>query len=68
MRWHNLNRSDLGKARTIRRFLLWPRTINNKTRWLEWATILQEVYRVDLEWADGKISSTYDWCDEKWID
>jgi hypothetical protein len=54
MRWFNYDKS---KSRTVRIFLIFPRTINNETRWLEWANIEQTYYEDwDLfgMWEDRK--------------
>ena len=58
MRW---KKNKVGDFRIVRRFLLFPRTINYETRWLEFATIKQQWYRDycdDLYWID------YNWENE----
>lgn len=41
MRIQRKKEPKLGEKRVITKFLLWPRTINNETRFLEKADILQ---------------------------
>jgi len=66
MRWNNgfTLKKRAGEKRIVRKFLLWPRSFKEeKTRWLEWANIEEEIMQVDIggsgEW--GK----YAW---KWIE
>lgn len=43
---------EIGSKRTVRRFLLFPVTINDETRWLEWVTLLQ--VREGAHYCDGE--------------
>ena len=55
MRIQRKKEPKIGERRVITKFLLWPRTINYETRFLEKASILQ-VYGlsawIDKEWKD----------------
>ena len=53
MRWNTPEKVYTG-TRVIKRFLLFPRTINGETRWLEWAEIEQEnILYMDCDhWED----------------
>jgi hypothetical protein len=64
MRWTNRvdNRKD-GDRRVVYKFLIFPKTINNETRWLEKAYIVQELQKTwdlathaytGLKWRDVK--------------
>lgn len=44
MRWSKLKTGDM---RIIKRFALFPITINSEVRWLEWCVIEQRAYDVD---------------------
>ena len=50
MRW---KRPERHETRTITKFLLFPKTINDETRWLERTSYVQW-------WND------YRWCDSRW--
>ena len=52
MRIQRKKKPKLGETRVITKFLLWPRTIDNETRLLEKADILQ-VYGLS-GWIDKK--------------
>ena len=55
MRIQRKKRPRLGERRVITKFLIWPRTINNETRFLEKASILQGFGLggwIDIEWED----------------
>ncbi len=55
MRIQRKKSPKLGERRVITKFLIWPRTMNNETRFLEKAYILQ-IYGLggwmDKEWKD----------------
>lgn len=53
MRIQRKKEPRIGEKRVITKFLLWPRTINNETRFLEKATILQ-------------IRGLGNWIDKEW--
>ena len=60
MRWQKMK---YGNTREVRRFLIFPVTIDDQTRWLEWATIIQVVeyvYFID--------AGVLFWCNKKWKD
>jgi len=54
MKWYQPKPGD---TRVISKFLLFPRTINSITRWLEFAEIKQTFYSLegweDDEWTDN---------------
>jgi len=58
MRWNKREprrERRLQEQRTIKRFLLFPRCINDETRWLEIANIIQSwsgLSWVDAHWED----------------
>ena len=55
MRIQRKKRPRLGERRVITKFLIWPRTINNETRFLEKAYIVQVFGLggwIDKEWRD----------------
>lgn len=62
MRWRKPQNGD---RRTVRKFLIIPRTIGGQTRWFEWATFVQEYHRnavpqwVDVEW-DADTGATWE--------
>ena len=58
MKWDTPNQKD-GDKRERRGFLFLPRTINEKTRWLEWA-VWEE--RLIVSWGD------WWWTDVQWKD
>jgi hypothetical protein len=53
MRIQRKKEPKIGERRVITKFLLWPRTINNETRFLEKADILQ-------------VFGLSDWIDKEW--
>jgi hypothetical protein len=61
MRWKNdqAMKSREGEERTVRKFLLWPRSFGGvETRWLEYANIIECIARINIG----------DQCDEyRWI-
>ena len=59
MRWIQ---PELGKTRTITKFLIFPKTINGETRWLEKVTYTQVVVYNILHDTGIK------WKDCKWVD
>lgn len=56
-----------GETRTIIKFLLFPKTLNNKRKWLGHAKIKQMVCEIDIggsmDW-----STELQWRDIEWID
>ena len=55
MRIQRKKKPRLGERRVITKFLIWPRTMNNETRFLEKAHILQVFGLagwIDKEWMD----------------
>ena len=55
MRIQRKKEPRIGEKRVITKFLLWPRTINNETRFLEKACILQTFGLsdwIDKEWKN----------------
>ena len=66
MRWNCPSKSSkIGTKRTVSKFLLFPRCINGKARWLEIATIHQEY----VQFASGMTEPPiYGWKDLKWED
>lgn len=61
MKWTAKSKSK-PTERIITRFLLFPRTIDGETRWLEVARIRQ---RYQLRW----LADSYEgWIDSEWID
>jgi hypothetical protein len=57
MRWKQKEETRDGTQRIVTRFLFFPKTLFNETRWLEFAQILQtwnaSSYRdIDGEWED----------------
>ena len=55
MRIQRKKRPRIGEKRVITKFLLWPRTINDETRFLEKADILQTFGLgnwIDKEWKN----------------
>lgn len=53
MRWIKKT-PKTGYVRVIKKFLFLPLTLNNETRWLEFATIMQVYvthYYMDSEWV-----------------
>lgn len=60
MKWQH---PRVGDRRVVSKFLWLPTTIDNETRWLEYATIV-EVYE---PWYDG-ITGGWRWIPEKWGD
>lgn len=56
-------KDQLGEQRIITKFLLFPKSIGNDIRWLEKATILQEVMPIDvggsMEWGNYR---------HRWVD
>gem|GEM_PF-2520664 len=69
MRWKQKIKKQpvRGSEREISLFLLWPRTIDGETRWLERATIIQR-YGPTFEEAVAKRLRRYvvKWHDQKW--
>lgn len=57
----------IGRTRTISKFLIFPKTIGEETRWLERATIRQMVIKVDvggsMEWGNYENQ----WVDVMWV-
>lgn len=53
---------DVGRTRTIKKFLWFPLSIGNETRWLEKVTY-QEI--VELYSREYKI---YKWVPQRWVD
>lgn len=51
------------ETRTIEKFLLFPKTIGGKTRWLEKVKIKQKI-----EENDPTDYFLYGWVDESWVD
>ena len=41
MRWNLKEDPQVGDYRTVRRFLILPKCLDNQIRWLEWANITQ---------------------------
>ena len=59
----------LGKTRTIRRFLLFPKCLcDYEWRWLEWANIDQEFCEVRMFDGGGCVVTGYRWEDVGWSD
>lgn len=52
-----------GRVRLVRRFLLFPKSLGNQTKWLERATIQQQ-----YDCFSGWEGWTYGWFDEKFVD
>ena len=58
MKFKRKRQPRLGESRTMRKFLLFPKTINSETRWLETATWVEMYTPGDF----GIIS----WTDVRW--
>lgn len=64
----------LGGKRVITKFLWLPKVINDEVRWLEWASLQQEVVslRTAFYFDNGKreyvTQYKYKWVDRKWVD
>ncbi len=57
-------KSQLGQTRTVRKFLLWPRSFESThTRWLEYADIVERVDGVDVGGSSEWGNITYMWCE-----
>lgn len=54
-----------GTTRTIEKFLLFPKCINNEIRWFEKVKYKQEYIE---NWAGRGIGKPYIWNDMKWLD
>lgn len=65
MRWMKLEKPTPtnGDLRTVRRFLWWPKTLGQETRWLEVATI-QQVW--SGSYSCGNRFKFDDWFDSAW--
>ena len=61
MRWR---RPKAGDTRIVKRFLFFPCTLKNETRWLEFANILQ-IYFIHFKFPD---STNEGWRNLKWAD
>ena len=55
----------VGDARTVTKFLWWPKTIGRKVRWLETVSVRQEVKKLILR---GDVSYEYRWMDIIFVD
>lgn len=62
MRWKNKEYKP-GDTRIISRLLLFPRRINNETRWLEYAKVNQ-IYAYEFQ---EDLSIVYYWQDLNWV-
>ena len=61
MRWKKYPlKEHYREQRVVEKFLILPRCINNEWRWLEQATIKQEVFY--------DVDSSYYWRDTDWVD
>jgi hypothetical protein len=63
MRWRTAPIAE--EKRIIKRFLLFPTSINNQTRWLEFANIEQEV---EVSWCEIGFIYITSWENIRWID
>lgn len=61
MRWKQKPKPKEGDIRIIKKFLFFPKKIEDETRWLESAYIVQEYIRYQVEW-----SINYTWKDISW--
>lgn len=66
MKWTTKSKSK-PTERIITRFLLFPRTIDGETRWLEVARIRQE-YIAALDVYGNGTNGFEGWLDSEWID
>ncbi|AKQ08462.1 hypothetical protein PQE66_gp147 [Bacillus phage PBC2] len=65
MRWESGKPRYVGQKRTTKEFLWFPRKINHEWRWLETASIVQEVdYWYTNQFGEKKLY----WKDLKWVD
>jgi hypothetical protein len=62
MRWIKSRRPFLNDTRVIRRFLIFPRTINYQTRWLEFVRIRQYYGYATNSWR------CWGWHDSEFVD
>lgn len=63
MRWTS---SKIGAIRNIRKFLIFPREINNEYRWFEWVYI-EQIYMVHHYYIDGIRYHSNIWRDVNWL-
>jgi hypothetical protein len=56
----------LGSTRIVRRFLLWPKEISEKVRWLEIAYIEQRYLKVEVPDDGYDFSFQRKWVGERW--
>lgn len=64
MRWNKpvYQSPRVGDTRIVKRFLLFPKTLNEETRWLEWAEIMQG-FSCFYSWDEH----TFYWEDLDWL-
>ena len=60
MRWKKRPKPKIGDTRIVKRFLLFPKNLNNDVVWLEVAHIRQCIYHGDY--------FGYTWKDQEWVD
>ncbi len=68
MRFSSNPDPELGDTRTIIKFLLLPRKLNNEWRWLELAEIKQECKEFGYMVHETSVYATYlDWENISWV-
>ncbi len=66
MRWNKSKNPINKEERRVTRFLFFPKTINNETRWLETTTFIQICIYFDPDWSDGYNKTAWHWIDLRW--
>lgn len=63
MRWKS---PRIGDSRVLKKFLLFPRKINNEYRWFE-TVYIEQIYMVINYTIDGMSFQRDDWHDTNWL-
>jgi hypothetical protein len=69
MRWKSDPLEDrLGEHRVVKKFLIFPRKLDEEWRWLETSYIVQKVCREENYTEFGPIEGKCKWFNEHWLD
>lgn len=66
MKWKQYKRPNIGDERIITKFLWFPRTIMEETRWLEVASFRQRARCCETDCLDYEDGGCY--CNRYWLD
>jgi hypothetical protein len=74
MKWPTKPKPQMGATRVVSRFVWWPLSLDNETRWLTWTKIVQTYtyFFTPTEHVDGiivkKEKFKEDWVNTHWFD